>query len=212
MIATGIRHPTLVNNFPRYKRDSIDSSFTFFKKKNKKQNKKPIKMPSLLKVGSAQARTLDTLEETLRDLEKITKEAASKKVDVLLFPEGYLGGYPHGCNFGAVLGSRTDEGRSQFLEYFRAAIDLGDTPAGAGDDWVEKKLPKPKTGGLRGDGTREELERISKETGIFLVVGLIERSGGTLYCGAVYVDPARGCLGKRRKVMPVSSSEISVDH
>lgn len=161
-------------------------------------------MSSLLKVGAAQSRTLDTLTKTLQDLEKTTKEAASEKVDVLLFPEAYLGGYPKGCAFGAVVGSRNDEGRAQYLEYFRSAVDLGDTPAGARDDWVERKLPQPKNGGVRGDGTREELERIAKETGVFLVVGLVERCGGTLYCSAVYVEPARGCLGKRRKLMPVS--------
>lgn len=160
-------------------------------------------MPSIIKVGAAQARTLNTLTETLTDLEEITKKAAAQNIDVLLFPEAYLGGYPRGCDFGAVIGSRSDAGREQFLQYFRAAVDLGDTPEGAGDAWVEKSLPAPKNGGVRGDGTREELERISKQTGVFLVVGLIERCGGTLYCGAIYVDPVHGALGKRRKLMPV---------
>lgn len=160
-------------------------------------------MPSIIKVGAAQARTLNTLTETLTDLEETTKKAAAQNIDVLLFPEAYLGGYPRGCDFGAVIGSRSDAGREQFLQYFRAAVDLGDTPEGAGDAWVEKSLPAPKNGGVRGDGTREELERISKQTRVFLVVGLIERCGGTLYCGAIYVDPVHGALGKRRKLMPV---------
>jgi nitrilase len=160
-------------------------------------------MPSIIKIGAAQARTLNTLTETLTDLEETTKKAAAQNIDVLLFPEAYLGGYPRGCDFGAVIGSRSDAGREQFLQYFRAAVDLGDTPEGAGDAWVEKSLPAPKNGAVRGDGTREELERISKQTSVFLVVGLIERCGGTLYCGAIYVDPVHGALGKRRKLMPV---------
>lgn len=68
--------------------------------------------------------------------------------------------------------------------------------------WVEKTLEQPREG-VRGDGTREELERVARETGVFLVVGLVERSGGTLYCAVVYVCPKLGMLGKRRKVMPV---------
>lgn len=56
----------------------------------------------------------------------------------------------------------------------------------------------------RGDGTREVLEEVARETGVFLVVGVVERAGGSLYCGVVYVCPREGCLGKRRKVMPVS--------
>ena len=58
--------------------------------------------------------------------------------------------------------------------------------------------------GVRGDGTREFLEKVARETGVFLAVGVVERAGGSLYCAVVYVEPARGVLGKRRKVMPVS--------
>jgi len=48
-----------------------------------------------------------------------------------------------------------------------------------------------------------ELERISRETGVFIVVGVVERCAGTLYCAVVYVCPRLGMVGKRRKVMPV---------
>jgi nitrilase len=56
--------------------------------------------------------------------------------------------------------------------------------------------------GVRGDGTREELERIARETGGFVVTGVVERCGGMLYCGVLYVCPRLGVVGKRRKVMP----------
>ena len=157
-----------------------------------------------LTLAVSQSHSLSTTSATLHELSRIAHEAARSGAQFLLFPEAYLGGYPRTCTFGASVGSRSDKGRSQFLEYFRDAIDLGDTPGGGGDDWVEHNLPVSKGRDFRGDGTREKLEEIARNTGIFLVVGVIERAGGSLYCAAVYVCPKEGCVGKRRKIMPVS--------
>ncbi|RFU25049.1 hypothetical protein B7463_g11283, partial [Scytalidium lignicola] len=148
-------------------------------------------MPKVHKIAAAQCCTLDTTANTLKQLEDKVIEAAAAGIDLILFPEVYLGGYPRNATFGAYIG----------------AVDLSDTPEGADDDWVQRRLA---TGGKehRGDGTREKLEIIARETGVYIVTGVLERSGGTLYCSVIYVDPSKGVVGKRRKVMPTASERL----
>ncbi|KAK4038171.1 carbon-nitrogen hydrolase [Parachaetomium inaequale] len=176
--------------------------------------------PTTIRLGTASPGTQATTAETLAQLEHIARQAASKNIDILLLPEAYIGGYPRGTHFGCVIGSRTNEGREEYLRYFQSAVDLGDTVgdgAGAGQAWVNRELPSDAVPGSdggndapnkRGDGTREELERISRDTGVFIVTGLIEKAGGSMYCSAVYVCPRLGIIGKRRKVMPTATERL----
>lgn len=85
--------------------------------------------------------------------------------------------------FGVVIGERTPEGREEYLRYHSAAIEI----------------PSP---------TTTRIESISKETNIFLVVGVIERDGGTLYCTVIFVDPQVGYLAKHRKLLPTSLERV----
>ncbi|RFU30395.1 hypothetical protein B7463_g5930, partial [Scytalidium lignicola] len=164
-------------------------------------------MPSVLRLAVSQSHTLSTTTATLAALERTAHQAATQSVDLILFPEAYLGGYPRTATFGSAVGARDPSGREQFLHYFNDAVDLGDTPEGGGSSWIRKELEVgPK--GIRGDGTREELERIARESGVFIVTGLVERCAGTLYCAVVYVCPKLGILGKRRKVMPTGSERL----
>ncbi|KAK7920802.1 nitrilase [Apiospora marii] len=147
-----------------------------------------------IRLATASPATQPTTRATLSQLQHVASRAAAARADLLLLPEAYLGGYPRGSDFGCRVGARTDEGRDEFLRYFQAAVDLGDTignGAGAGDAWVKRQLPgnQPEAAAddaaaqnQRGDGTREELERIARDTGVFIVVGLVERAGGSLYC------------------------------
>jgi len=166
-------------------------------------------MPTV-RVGTASPASGPTTAATLRHLAGLAHRAASQSIDILLLPEAYIGGYPRGTAFGAVIGERPFQGREEFAKYFDQAVDLGDTVgagAGAGAKWVKKELPSDDDA-PRGDGTREELEKIASDTGVFIVTGIIERVGGSLYCAVVYVCPKAGIIGKRRKVMPTGTERL----
>jgi nitrilase len=102
---------------------------------------------------------------------------------LLVFPEAYLGCYPKGANFGAVVGARSQEGRVAFQRYFETAIDV----------------PGPET---------SLIAEAAREAGMFVVMGAIERAGGTLYCTALFFDGARGLIGKHRKLMPTAAERL----
>ncbi|KAF6821964.1 nitrilase [Colletotrichum plurivorum] len=172
-----------------------------------------------IRLATASPATGSTTQATISSIASLARRASSHGADLLLLPEAFIGGYPRGASFGSKIGSRLPEGRDEFLAYFNQAIDLGDTVgeggAGAGDRWVRRELPaqneqqqdgKPLP--ARGDGSREELEKVAAETGVFLVVGCIERAGGSLYCSVVYVCPRLGMIGKRRKVMPTATERL----
>ncbi|KAI1488974.1 carbon-nitrogen hydrolase [Biscogniauxia mediterranea] len=183
-----------------------------------------------IRLATASPATQPSLPATLSLLRDVASRAAAQAADLLLLPEAFLGGYPRGSDFGCAVGGRTPAGRDAFREYFRAAVDLGDTVgeggAGAGGRWVRRELESVRVAGEgghgeegeggkigegkveRGDGTRETLEDIARQTGVFLVVGCVERAGGSLYCSVVYVCPRLGCVGKRRKVLPTASERL----
>ena len=53
----------------------------------------------------------------------------------------------------------------------------------------------------------DELASATREGGAYLVIGIIERDGGTLYCTALFFGPD-GLLGKHRKLMPTAVERI----
>ncbi|KAJ3520794.1 hypothetical protein NM208_g13571 [Fusarium decemcellulare] len=166
---------------------------------------------STIRLGTASPGTQSSTTATIALIDTLAQRAAASKIDILLLPEAFIGGYPRGSSFGCEIGNRSEAGRDEFLQYFEQAIDLGDTvgPAGggAGIKWVKREL-EVEGDQVRGDGSREELERIARDTGVFIVVGCIEKAGGSLYCSVVYVCPKEGMLGKRRKVLPTGSERL----
>jgi nitrilase len=122
-------------------------------------------------------------EATLTKAKVLVKQHAD--CDLIVFPESFVPGYPRGFSFGAVVGSRTEDGRELYAEYRRQSVDL------AGED-------------------RTRLEKMARESGAFVIMGVTEmdRSNGTLYCSMLYLSPTHGLVGVHRKTKPTGSERI----
>ncbi|MFT8809560.1 carbon-nitrogen hydrolase family protein [Gluconobacter sp.] len=139
---------------------------------------------SKLRVAVIQAGT--TLFDTAATLDRMQahcEAAAAQGVKLAVFPEAYVGGYPKGLSFGAVLGSRFPEGRDDYLRYWKSAIPV----------------PGPET---------ERIGSFAANMAAHLVVGVIERDGATLYCTALFFGPDGSLLGKHRKLMPTGTERL----
>lgn len=122
-------------------------------------------------------------ERTLQKVHVLAGEAARKGAQLVLFPEAFVSGYPRGLDFGAVVGSRTDQGREDFRRYWDNSVDV----------------PGPAV---------DELAQAARDNAIYLVIGVVERDGGTLYCCVLFFAPDGTFLGKHRKIMPTGSERL----
>lgn len=113
----------------------------------------------------------------------LIREAAGAGARLAVFPEVFLGGYPKGAGFGTPVGMRKPEGRDAYRRYHAGAIDLD------------------------GPELAHVLQAVA-ETGLFVVMGCLERDGGTLYCTALFLDGANGLVGRHRKLMPTAAERL----
>src|SRR5579871_6093045 len=120
---------------------------------------------------------------SLTKAEALIADASGGGVRFVVFPEAFIGGYPKGADFGARVGLRTPEGRELFARYHRNAIEV----------------PGPGTARL-GEAARAH--------GVWLVIGVIERDAGTLYCTALFFAPDGSLAGKHRKLMPTAMERL----
>jgi len=141
---------------------------------------------SQTKLTAAVAQTATVLLDTPATIEKalgLMAEAAKRGVQLLVFPEAFIGGYPKGADFHIYLGGRTPEGRGEFKRYLDAAVTV------AGPEIAQ-------------------LAKAAARHRMYVVAGIIERDGGTLYCTAVYLGPDGQVLGKHRKLMPTALERL----
>ncbi len=54
----------------------------------------------------------------------------------------------------------------------------------------------------------DALSAIAHEHGIYLVIGVVEREGGTLFCTVLFFAPTGRYLGKHRKLMPTGPERL----
>src|SRR4051812_35057858 len=120
---------------------------------------------------------------TLQKLADLTADAASKGAELVVFPEAFVGGYPKGHDFGVSLGLRSPDGRDEFRRYFESAVEIPGPAAGM-------------------------IGSVAKDHGTYLVVGVVEREGGTLYCTAAIFGPDGALLGKHRKLVPTALERV----
>src|ERR1039458_5770092 len=122
-------------------------------------------------------------KRTLEKVQALAREAAAQGAQLVLFPEAFVSAYPRGLDFGAVVGSRSEKGREDFHRYWKSSVDV----------------PGPAV---------EELGRTARSNNIYLVIGVVERDGGTLYCTVLFFAPNGSFLGKHRKIMPTGSERL----
>ena len=81
----------------------------------------------MTKVAVVQAGTVpfDT-PATIAKAQRLVRECADRGAELAVFPEAFIGGYPKGADFGAVVGSRTPEGRAAYRRYVESAVRLDD--------------------------------------------------------------------------------------
>lgn len=113
----------------------------------------------------------------------LIEQAAAKGAKVIVFPEAFIGGYPKGLNYGAVVGARDAAGREEFRLYLNAAI----------------AVPGPETDCLGAAAAAND---------VYIVIGVIERELGTCYCTALFFGPDGRLLGKHRKLMPTAMERL----
>jgi len=127
-----------------------------------------------------------TLFDTSRTLDRMQAHCETlqeERVQLAVFPEAYIGGYPKGLDFGARVGMRSPAGRDDFLRYAESAIEV----------------PGP------------EVRRIGSFAAALrchIVCGVIERPGATLYCTALMFDETGALAGTHRKLMPTASERL----
>jgi nitrilase len=122
-------------------------------------------------------------EATIEKVNSLVSQAARQGATLVVLPEAFVSAYPTGLDFGARIGLRQPKGRDDFRRYYESALEV---PGSACD----------------------ALGKAAREAGVYLVIGVIERDGGTLYCTVLFFSPDGRLMGKHRKLMPTAMERL----
>lgn len=126
-------------------------------------------------------------EKGVKKAVRLIEEASRENAKIIVFPEAFIPAYPRGMSFGAVVGSRSDEGRQDFLQYWKNSITV------PGSETLE-------------------IGKAAKQAKAYVIIGVIEKdsesSQGTLYCTVLFFGPDGNLLGKHRKLKPTGSERL----
>lgn len=122
-------------------------------------------------------------DATISKVHSLAITASQKGAKLIVFPEAFISAYPKGLDFGATVGSRTSKGRDEFKRYFESSIEV----------------PGPAV---------DRLSSIAREVEAYIVIGVIERDGYTLYCTVLFFGADGKLLGKHRKLVPTAMERI----
>jgi len=141
-------------------------------------------MSGKLNVAVVQAAPVSfDLDASLAKVERLTREARDRGAKLVLFPEAFLSAYPRGLHFDTTVGYRGTDGREWYRRYWDSSVDV----------------PGPVV---------DTLSRTAREFSVHLVIGVIERDGGTLYCTVLFFGPDGAYLGKHRKLGPTGAERL----
>lgn len=119
--------------------------------------------------------------ETIGKVISLIEEAGEKGASLIVFPEAIIPTYPYWPkDIGSV------EGRKHILD---AYIELHKNSV---------EIP---------DADTEKLCKAAKKAGAYVVIGVNEKEGGTLYNTILYIDKNGTILGRHRKLMSIDSEK-----
>lgn len=136
-----------------------------------------------VKVAVVQAApVLFDLEKTTNKVVYLIEKAAKEGAKIIVFPESFIPCYPRGLSFGFVVGSRTQEGRTDWLRYNKNSFN---------ENSKESDL----------------IAKACEEHQVYVSIGVTEKEDdtGSLYCTNYIYSPEGVIINKHRKLKPTGS-------